>query len=403
MNRNRIALGLWILLFAALGVTLAYGADIQRGITFTDGQRLTASQLHTLVDNATITTGFIVNKPGATSLESGALFVIYSPASQQLEKVSAATALYNNTALITGLGEKGAPAANDFLLIYDATGTVLAKTMVGNFWSNNIASLPSVLSSNLNLEAELPILNNGTNGVATLTNLFLLFPYTALFTNLPVRTSPTNFDNVLLCASDDNTNFFMRRVSLAGLITNLPNALTLTNTADTNGLPYSTNLTIFAFQTTYTTNGITNTAVVKFDLLSLQQFFTNYFVTTPTRPLSFKSAELMVTNTLITIDIPHGLPGTPDSFRAVLLCKTNEANYKVGDEIVLDTGVKDSSDGKYGTYGRNSTNLFLVFKVDGRIQVPDKTTGVQANLTGNSGAWVPNWRLKFYATYFPVP
>lgn len=403
-NKNPIGLALWLLLLGALcSVVVTHGADIQRGITFQDGQRLTASQLHTLVDNATILPGFYLNKAGATSLESSDTLLLYSTVSGEFFKISANTLLYNNTDLITTQPEKLAPGSNDYILIYDATASALAKASLGNMFSNNFAGLPTIALSNLTLGASVAILGTASNGIVTLTNLFLLFPWTGPFTNLAVRTHPTNFDQLILSASDDNTNFANKRISLAGLITNLPPAGALTNAADTNGVPYTTNVTLFAYQQYYTTNGPTNGFVVKFELSNLLNLFTNYFLTTSQRTFSFKSAELLVTNTLITIDIPHGLPGTPDSFRAVLLCKTNEAGYKAGDELVVDTGLKDTSDGKFSSYGRNTTNLFLVFKVDGRIAIPDKTTGAQTILTGGNNAWVPNWRLKFYANYFSSP
>jgi hypothetical protein len=402
MNRERISPTLWILLLASMFAVLrAHGSDIQRGITFQDGQRLTASQLHALIDNASITTGFILNKPTATSLESGAYFVIYSPAGQELEKVSASTVLFNNTDIITTQGEKLLPAGNDFLLLYDATGTVLAKVQVANLYSNSVGTLPPIVSTNASLTGTFVPVINGTNGIMSVSNLFLLFPYTAIFTNLPVRAHPTNFDNLLLAASDDGTNFSNQRISLAAFFTNMAAATQPVTTVPTNGTTVSTNLVFVCYQENVTNGGATNGVVVKFTLAQLQRFLTNSLVTTSRAPTSFTSAEIPITNQVMYLDFPHGLPGTPQVSRCVLVCKTAEASYLAGDEIVFDTGVKDSSDGKYGTYGQSTTNMFFNFKIDGRVQVPDKASGVLTTLAGAHNATVTNWKLKFYATYFP--
>jgi hypothetical protein len=403
-TQNRPSLVLWLLVAAAMLAMLlssAHASDIQRGVTFQDGQRLTASQLHALIDDASITTGFIVNKPTATSLESGAYLILYSPAGQSLEKIPASTFLYGNTDFITTQAEKTSPAANDFVLIYDTAGTVLAKAQIGNLYSNSVGTLPPITYTNATLTGTFVPVINGTNGIMSVSNLFLLFPYSAIFTNLPVRSHPTNFDNLLLAASDDGTNFSNQRISLAGLFTSLNPGMQPTNAVPTNGTVVSTNFYLLAYQQTVTNGGATNAVVCRIDLTQLRTYFSNVFVPNISKPVTFTSAEIPITNTIMYLDFPHGLAGTPQISRCVLLCKTAEADYVAGDEIVFDTGVKDSADGKYGTYGGNTTNLFFNFKVDGRIQVPDKVTGGLTTLAGLHGAAVTNWKLKFYATYYP--
>lgn len=376
MNRTRIAPTLWFLVLGALWATLAHGADIQRGITFTDGQRITASQLHQLIDNATIQNGFIVNKPGATSLESGAVFLIYSPASQELEKITAAAALYNNTDLITSQGEKGAPAANDFLLLYDATGTVLAKTRVGNLWSNNIASLPVVVATNTDLQASIPVLASGTNAAMTLSNLFLLFPYSAIFTNLPVRTSPTNFDNLLFAASDDGTNYFMRRISLAGFFTNQVPTTALTS-----------NDLVVVYNTSTNGPGGTNPIVASTTLGTLAKFFN----TSSTIVIS----NLPCTNNVI---IQTNLVNARPPFVRAVLVVTNltvqTGTYALGDEIPMSQIAANLGNPAF-TFGSSGTNVWVSGAyAGGTFQLDPKAGGS----VGSSAVSQTNFSCKLYIT-----
>lgn len=222
------SLALWLLLALAFIAVICKGQDISPGQTFVDGQRLTAAELSQLVSQATLQPQAITGKPNQTSVAAGDYFLVYNAAANALYKVSGQALLTGNTSLITGQAEK-VPVTNDFVLGYDSTGLTLVKMQLANLWSNGIANLTVVPTTNLSLGAFFHILNGPTNGQTAISNLFAIFPYTQPFTNLPVRSAPTNWDNLLLAGSQDNTNFTMYRISLAQLFTNLPAVTAVTN------------------------------------------------------------------------------------------------------------------------------------------------------------------------------
>jgi hypothetical protein len=218
-----------LLMGLALMARPAGASDLTRGVTFTDGQRLYAAQLHQLVDNTSIAAAFYTGQSAETTLPTGDLLLVYSPTLLGYRKITAQNALYGNTALITGQTEKTALATNDYVLLYDTSGGVLKKASLANISlnaTNLIAGQPAV--TNLSSTAQLLVLNNGTNASITASNLFWsLETWNKPFTNLLTHTAPTNQDRLLIWDSTAGTN---KTTTLGGLVTNLPLATLLTNT-----------------------------------------------------------------------------------------------------------------------------------------------------------------------------
>src|SRR5689334_9244197 len=102
---------LFALLWLFLSVS-AFASDLNKGITFSDGQRITAAQLHQLVDNATIVPGFYIGKDAESAVAGSDLFLVcITGTTPVLKKATANSVLYQNYALITGQTEKSTPVS----------------------------------------------------------------------------------------------------------------------------------------------------------------------------------------------------------------------------------------------------------------------------------------------------
>lgn len=122
-------------IITALASALASKAqDISPGYTFTDGQRLTAAQLESLVNQAAIQPAFYTDKIIQTNLNPTDILLVYNPSSGTYHQLTGQTAVFGNTAFITGQPEypTNTLAPYDYLLIYDPTNGILAKVSVTN-------------------------------------------------------------------------------------------------------------------------------------------------------------------------------------------------------------------------------------------------------------------------------
>lgn len=185
MKTDRLILK-WLTMAILIAVCLLLqvrGSDLQRGITFTDGQRVTASELHQLVDNATVLTGLFTDKSAAGSLGTADLLLIYSGG--QLYKISANTALYQNGAIITGQTEDFTPTLDDLLLSYDNGSGVLKKIEAGNLFTNWFNVTP-LFTNSVSPGAFFMMLQNGTNFLVAFSNALAI---ATLATNYPAITN----------------------------------------------------------------------------------------------------------------------------------------------------------------------------------------------------------------------
>jgi len=353
----------------ALGALLlglsARAADVQKGYSFSDGNRVFASQLNSLVDSATILPGFYTSRTAQTNLATSDVFLVLAgPAYTTYKRVSATYALYQNTSIITGRAEKTDVESTDYLLLYDATEQVFKKVSASNLsltTTNLVAGQP--LATNVSLNSYLLVLNYGTNSRVTLSNLLAMFNYRALYTNLTLHTAPTNADRLLIWDSINNSN---KAITLSGFITNLPPASAVTNSD------------VFA---ALTSNGV----VSKVTFQQLQTAISNNIVAPVVT--GFSTPEMTLTVGVLT-NGAHGLGLKPSSVRGVLVCKAIDWGYSVGDEI--DAG-NMWNNGATFTFGANATNVFASLSKNSG-DICDKTNGVQRNMT------LPSWKFKLYAT-----
>jgi hypothetical protein len=115
-------------------------------------------------------------------------------------------------------------------------------------------------------------------------------------------------------------------------------------------------------------------------------------------PLAFQSGELSLSTTAQTT--AHGLGVVPNAFHVVLVCKTTDLGYSVGDRVAVNPSINDNDQGS-GTstngfaIGANSSSVF--YRVSGStssICIGSKTSGDPANITAS------RWRLVVTALYY---
>jgi len=349
------------LLTGLLAVTATAG-DLTRSITFSDGQRITAAQLHTLVDGASVNATFLTGKNLNSTVDTADYVTVYDTSAGTFTRMTLSTLLMNNTGLITTQTDEVNPAYNDYVLTYDASSASFAKVSITNLlWNTNmIGVLPSIVTPGA--DSRLWLRDSGTNAAIQLTNLWAAFLYRAGITNLPTLTSPTNEDRLLMWDSDDLTN---KTTTLSGLFTNL--TTTTTNHSTDSYLTISNGtLRLITF------NNISNLVMRGYNA-------------------GYASAETALSAGTKILDEAHSLPTTPTWVRAVLICKTADLNYAVNDEVPAETVSNFDGLCAFGA-GANTTNVFVTCESGGTYFLANKTTGAGGVAITNS-----RWRVKLYA------
>ena len=98
----------------------------------------------------------------------------------------------------------------------------------------------------------------------------------------------------------------------------------------------------------------------------------------------FVSSEQTVTaNTLL--DVAHSLSAKPSLFTAILICKTAEHNYSVGDEVLIGS-IVEGSPTRGAVMVVDTTNVSIV--QGAAISLLNKTTFAVVNITAASWKWV---------------
>ncbi len=99
----------------------------------------------------------------------------------------------------------------------------------------------------------------------------------------------------------------------------------------------------------------------------------------------FESAQQAITQAG-TLTIAHGLGAIPKTCQALIVCKTIQFNYSVGDVVVIDPSVHSTTQGL--SIVVDATNITIRYGNSGTpLHITDKTTG-------NGGDITPaNWKL----------
>lgn len=110
---------------------------------------------------------------------------------------------------------------------------------------------------------------------------------------------------------------------------------------------------------------------------------------------TFTSSEIVVATGNQNYSAAHSLSAVPQIVIPVLVCKTADLNYSVGNEVAFPCSMINSFGGSSefsASWGADATNCFL--NQDSGIILVDASTGAQSTIT------YANWRLKFYALRF---
>lgn len=351
-----------LLLFGWLMASVVvHGADLNASITFVDGQRLTASQLNSLIPGATIIPGFYNGHTLKTTLFGSDVILVLS--SGAYYRISANSFLYNNTAIITNQVEKVTPAGADFVLIYDAAGTAFAKVSLNNLLLSNSVYASQPLITNPLLSATVPIVNDGTNNRIALSNIWLETWYYGL-TNLATHTTPIGLDKLLIFDNAGGTN---KQITLISLLTNTPSvtpaALDMipigVNGGSAGRMTVSglSNVIVGPKYTKFTTNGVT------------------------------LAAGQMVNGA-------HSLSNTP-TVHWTMVCQTSDlCGYNPGDELPAEAILDGAGISRF-IGGANTTNVFFAsVSTLGALNTYNKTNGIFSTFTAS------RWKAKAVAVLF---
>jgi hypothetical protein len=386
MRDNKLRLAGLILAFQLFSFSAFQAADINKGYTFSSGEKnVTHTKLNNLVDLATINSSFITDKSVAAPVSADS-FLYYSASGAGLRRATYDTMFLSNTNLIGGQNESTTPSTNFYALLQDSAGL---------FWRSSLNSLVFTNNALINGRTNWDTPNftttyflaydQGAYSKVTRSNLFYQASTVLTFTNLATHTAPTNLDALLIWDATAGTN---RQTTLIGLQTNLPAATTFTNTDS------------FAFLSTVTNANNpfgTNNTLKRITLAQVQAYVTNtltggtnQIAYTNQLPVTFTSGE----SNLVTgsaIDVAHGLGGTPQSVRFVLVCKIAQKGYSIGDEV--ESAAWHTAGTTTSAGGANSTNVFLTMG-SATPNIYDKGSASDSPVTAI------DWRLKAYATYF---
>jgi len=147
----------------ALGPVSA--AEVVRNVTLTDGQQLYASDLHSLIDTATIGVGFYLDQAAVPSLNAGYYFLVLDPTGTQTvyRRIDCQTALYGNTNIFINVPLRTLPQYGSFLF-FDPTNGVLGRVQGSNLVQSLASNIP------VNNLAFATTNNAGASNVYVLTN-----------------------------------------------------------------------------------------------------------------------------------------------------------------------------------------------------------------------------------------
>lgn len=106
---------------------------------------------------------------------------------------------------------------------------------------------------------------------------------------------------------------------------------------------------------------------------------------------------------VLSTNIAHGLPGTPQEVLWVMLCNTADAGHAVGDEVSAASFVASYlGGGDSVTYpqfdtGANTTNVFLRCEAHGA----NFQNVILSAPAGDQAVNLAHWQVKCYAVYWP--
>jgi hypothetical protein len=345
--------------------------------------------MHNLIDEASISTHFVTDLSSAQPAASD-VFIFVQPGTPIYRKTTYSTLLLSQTNLIVSQTEVDTPQTNDFMLIFQSSSGNFGKTPLQALFTNNLVIGSTPDYTNLPYGGfSYPYWSNGVPNHIEHSNLFAgWWQWEPFSTNVGSTSPVTNppIASLMDPASTTNANMFMawdaihqtnKFLTWAGLLTNAP-AVNSTNIGSGDWVP------VFSTKTNAFAPNATN-VVGKFH--PPQRFVSGLY-------------PVPVSSTVIT-NIAHGLDGTPQSVRWVLV-ETNTAGdaaskYDPGDEIPIDQVLQNAAGvGNTFVWGANASNVFLANSFSAWALYSKTNSGTATGPTSRQ-----NFAVKAYATYFP--
>ena len=387
------------LLLLALALPLA-AVQITRNTTLNDGQQLFASDLHKLIDTATVGPGFYSDQTAATILPIGYSFLMLDPGSGLYRSMTAQDVIYGNTNKWLNVAAGTSIPNYGQFLFYNPTNNTISKLSATN--------LAASVSANITVSVLSYANTNGTYYLSNWPGQFSGFQtnnhpeFLVWGTNgVPYQQSLSNLETTI--ATDLGTNriwpFTFRQVFQPWTL------------YGTNGYGFTNvwgSQTNFAITNIYQFANTSNSTLTATDTIpvfaNMQQTNTSvtlaalaFYVTNNNNP-TFVSTNINIFGLSTNWSYPHGLSNTPALLRVVLVCVAPDAGslYGIGDEVdalTASTSIYASSFGHVFGISCNSSNINITRNPISLICLANRTNGI----TYSPITTINNFRLKIYA------
>lgn len=378
----------------------AFCGDVNPGVSFVDGQKLTAAQLNALVGQATILPSFFTGQVAAPSNLQSSDIILTVNGSGSFRKMTGSqvistAAFFTNSAISTNF------QPYSYLIYWNPSNTTvfqISGTAFGYAESSNMVptNFPMATTNGNNLP---PYTNTPSASNTTYQVLFPVYDtnggilYSLTFSNLVAASAsqlgsnnlvPWIYTNTFvpwLITKIQPTNFWLFPTNFA--ITNLQ----MTNT---NGVVI-TNRTLVDADTIPVNSGPqgTNTTVT---MATVQQYIqTNNAILQGS--FSLTNVAILAASSGFVTNVAHNLGSTPRFVTWNLLCVTNDQSYVVGDHVAVFNFVDtDQNNVPAFAPGQNATNVFLTEQSTAAgISIMIKGTGTYGGITFN------RWKAEVFA------
>ncbi len=321
---------------------LSGAADITPGYTFTPAEKNITDVKLNAAASGTVATSFYTGKSADTAV--GADTMLFYSSSAGTYKKTTLTTLFGNLPAVNGLS---------------------TINSVGNFSVATSKFTVAAASGDTAIAGNLTVATNLTvTGTSTLTGTVAAGGNLTVATNLTVTGAQTNAGSMTL--GDAAADTITINGTLAGTLYGAPVV------GFTNATPLTTDK--FLFQA----SGDSSKLRIGTLPTVINTFTTNGSIRTT------------------TLDVAHGLGGTPDAVNFLLVCTNAELGYAIGDELPIYQAV-NTSENNVLMGGANTTNVFFAMNVLTAIDIRSKTNAA----AGVTPIVNTNWNVRVRAIKKP--
>ncbi len=345
---------------------LSGAADITPGYTFTPAEKNITDVKLNAAASGTVATGFYTNKSANTAVAADTMLFFSSSAGTY--KKTTLTTLFGNLPAVNGLSTINSVgnfsvATSKFTVAAASGDTAIAGnlTVATNLTVTGTSTLTGTVAAGGNLTVAT---NLTVTGTSTLTGTVAAGGNLTVATNLTVTGAQTNAGSMTL--GDAAADTITINGTLAGTLYGAPVV------GFTNATPLTTDK--FLFQA----SGDSSKLRIGTLPTVINTFTTNGSIRTT------------------TLDVAHGLGGTPDAVNFLLVCTNAELGYAIGDELPIYQAV-NTSENNVLMGGANTTNVFFAMNVLTAIDIRSKTNAA----AGVTPIVNTNWNVRVRAIKKP--